>query len=99
MIPPDDLAACRAAIRQGSRSFHAASLMLPARVRDPALALYAFCRLADDAADLAGDGDAALERMRRPCRTLRAGRRRDATRRRHAPTQARPLKATGADPP
>jgi phytoene synthase len=54
-IPPDDLAACRAAIRQGSRSFHAASLLLPARVRDPALALYAFCRLADDAVDEAAD--------------------------------------------
>ena len=60
MIPPDDLAACRAAIRQGSRSFHAASLMLPARVRDPALALYAFCRLADDAVDEAPERGGAL---------------------------------------
>ncbi len=51
MIAPDDLAACRAAIRQGSRSFHAASKLLPSRVRDPALALYAFCRIADDAVD------------------------------------------------
>ena len=46
-----DLAACREAIRTGSRSFHAASRLLPARVRDPAFALYAFCRLADDAVD------------------------------------------------
>jgi phytoene synthase len=46
-----DLDACREAIRTGSRSFHAASLLLPARVREPALALYAFCRLADDAVD------------------------------------------------
>ena len=46
-----DLQACRELIRTGSRSFHAASLLLPARVRDPALALYAFCRLADDAVD------------------------------------------------
>jgi phytoene synthase len=51
MIAPADMAACRAAIRQGSLSFHAASRLLPARVRDPALALYAFCRLADDAVD------------------------------------------------
>ena len=47
-----DLAACRAKLRGGSRSFFAASLLLPARVRDPASALYAFCRVADDAIDL-----------------------------------------------
>ncbi len=46
-----DIEACRAAIRQGSRSFFAASLLLPAAVRRPAYALYAFCRLADDAVD------------------------------------------------
>ena len=51
MIDPKDMEHCRAAIRTGSLSFHAASRLLPARVRDPALALYAFCRLADDAVD------------------------------------------------
>jgi len=51
MIDPADMDHCRAAIRGGSLSFHAASRVLPARVRDPALALYAFCRLADDAVD------------------------------------------------
>jgi phytoene synthase len=50
-IAPADLAHCRAAIRTGSRSFHAASRLLPGAVRDPALVLYAFCRLADDAVD------------------------------------------------
>lgn len=50
-IAPPDLAHCRAAIRSGSLSFHTASRLLPGRVRDPALALYAFCRLADDAVD------------------------------------------------
>lgn len=50
----DDLDHCRAAIRTGSLSFHAASRLLPARVRDPALVLYAFCRLADDAVDEGG---------------------------------------------
>lgn len=55
-----DLDACRAAIRHGSRSFHAASCLLPARVRDPALALYAFCRLADDAVDLNSEKPAAV---------------------------------------
>ena len=47
-----DLAACRVALRQGSRTFLAASLLLPRRVRDPAAALYAFCRSADDAVDV-----------------------------------------------
>ena len=46
-----DIAQCRAKLRHGSRSFHAASLLLPQRVRDSATALYAFCRLADDAID------------------------------------------------
>ncbi|WP_179380756.1 15-cis-phytoene synthase [Jannaschia marina] len=56
-LSPADLAHCRAAIRTGSHSFHAASRLLPAEVRDPALALYAFCRLADDEVD-EGDGKA-----------------------------------------
>lgn len=52
MIDPKDMAHCVEAIRHGSRSFYTASKLLPASVRDPALALYAFCRLADDAVDL-----------------------------------------------
>lgn len=51
MIQPNDLEHCREVIRTGSYSFHAASKLLPAKVRDPALALYAFCRLADDEVD------------------------------------------------
>lgn len=51
MIRADDLEHCREVIRTGSYSFHAASRLLPASVRDPALALYAFCRLADDEVD------------------------------------------------
>jgi len=51
MIDPKDLAHCRDVIRTGSLSFHAASKLLPVSVRDPALALYAFCRLADDEVD------------------------------------------------
>jgi phytoene synthase len=50
-VRPDDLAHCQAAIRTGSLSFHAASRMLPVSVRNPALILYAFCRLADDEVD------------------------------------------------
>ena len=40
-------------MRGGSKSFFAASRILPRRVRAPSIALYAFCRLADDAIDLA----------------------------------------------
>jgi 15-cis-phytoene synthase len=47
-----DRAACRNLIRHGSKSFACASLLLPRSVREPALALYAFCRLADDAVDI-----------------------------------------------
>ncbi len=56
---------CAEAIRQGSRSFHAASLILPAAVREPAYGLYAFCRLSDDAVDLDRDSPKiALARLR-----------------------------------
>lgn len=56
-----DAAACRALMRGGSKSFFAASLLLPSRVRGPARALYAFCRVADDLVDL---GDSPGEAMR-----------------------------------
>ncbi len=55
-----DLAACRRLLRHGSRTFHAASYLLPRRVREPATALYAFCRLADDAVDDTGADRAVL---------------------------------------
>ena len=59
-----DMAACRALLKDGSRTFHAASKVLPRRVSDPAVALYAFCRLADDAVDLGSNRAAAVERLR-----------------------------------
>ena len=64
MIDPADLEHCRDAIRHGSLSFHAASHVLPAKVRDPALALYAFCRLADDEVDLKADKVRSVLRLR-----------------------------------
>jgi phytoene synthase len=63
VIDPVDLAACRTLLCGGSRSFFAASLVLPQRVRDPATALYAFCRLADDAIDLHGASPQAVEQL------------------------------------
>jgi phytoene synthase len=60
-----DLAVCTRLLRGGSRSFRAASLLLPARVRDSATALYAFCRIADDAVDLGHDPGAVASLRRR----------------------------------
>ncbi|MCG6882127.1 MAG: phytoene/squalene synthase family protein [Silicimonas sp.] len=78
MIDPNDMEHCREAIRHGSLSFHAASKLLPARVRDPALALYAFCRLADDEVDLSSRKAAAVEALRERLDLAYAGRPRNA---------------------
>lgn len=61
----DDVARCQEILRQGSKSFHAAGRLLPPRVRAPIAALYAFCRVADDAVDLVESGSkaAAVERL------------------------------------
>ncbi len=74
MIGAEDMAACRAMIRTGSLSFHAASRLLPARVRDPALALYAFCRVADDDVDEGSDKARAVLRLRERLDLIYAGR-------------------------
>ena len=78
MIAPADMAQCEAAIRHGSRSFHAASKLLPRRVRDPALALYAFCRLADDAVDLREAKQEAVQGLQDRLERAYAGRPRNA---------------------
>ena len=78
MIDPDDLAECRRSIEHGSRSFYAASKLLPRKVADPAMALYAFCRLADDAVDLGRDKAAAVLSLRDRLDLAYAGTPRDA---------------------
>ena len=78
MIAPADMEACRAAIRTGSLSFHAASKLLPARVRDPSLALYAFCRIADDAVDEVQDKARAVLSLRDRLDLVYAGRPKNA---------------------
>ncbi|MEL6451821.1 MAG: phytoene/squalene synthase family protein [Pseudomonadota bacterium] len=77
-MDPRDLEACREAIRHGSLSFHAASKLLPGRVRDPALALYAFCRLADDEVDLKAEKVDAVLRLRDRLDLVYAGRPKNA---------------------
>ncbi len=73
-VDPRDLSACRLLLRQGSKSFFAASLLLPRHVREPATALYAFCRVADDAVDLSDNPAAAVAGLRLRLDAIYAGR-------------------------
>lgn len=68
-----DLQACDELMRTGSRSFFAASRVLPTRMRAPAAALYAFCRVADDAIDLSDDRHGALADLRQRLDAVYAG--------------------------
>ncbi len=56
----------------GSKTFFAASRLLPERVRGPAIALYAFCRVADDAIDFATDRASALVQLNERLRCIYA---------------------------
>ncbi len=71
--PTIDLAACEALMRGGSKSFFAASGLLPQRVRIPAIALYAFCRMADDAIDEGTDDPQALPKLQQRLADIYAG--------------------------
>ncbi len=71
---PADQAACRDLLCGGSRSFYAASLLLPRSVYEPATALYAFCRIADDEIDLADRPHDAVLALRQRLDAVYAGR-------------------------
>src|SRR6476661_8759119 len=74
-IARDDRLACREWIRHHSKSFYLSSLLLPARVRQGAWALYAFCRRADDAVDENQDGGMRrVEALRRRLAAVYEGR-------------------------
>ncbi len=68
-----DVTACREMLRGGSRTFFAASLVLPKSVRAPATGLYAFCRMADDAIDCNPDDPAAVSDLDRRLDAIYAG--------------------------
>lgn len=59
-----DMRNCKARLKKGSRSFYAASLLLPKSYRVPIIALYAYCRVADDRIDCEGADGAALDLLR-----------------------------------
>jgi len=69
----ETLVACRRLMADGSKSFSAASRLLPGRVAAPAAALYAFCRVADDAIDLSAEPLRALEQLQRRLDAVYAG--------------------------
>jgi phytoene synthase len=71
---PYDLEACTELMRGGSKSFFAASRLLPTRLRPPAIALYAFCRLADDAIDEGDDPVLAMADLKTRLTAIYAGR-------------------------
>lgn len=58
--PAADIDACKRILAAGSKSFAAASLLLPKRIRDSAAAFYAFCRIADDLVDFSDDPKLAV---------------------------------------
>ena len=60
-----DFDACEELLRRGSKSFFAASRMLPRRLRRPASSVYAFCRVADDAVDVGARPVVALAELER----------------------------------
>ncbi len=62
MNAEDDLAVCRDTLARGSKSFHLAWRLLPARLREPFASFYAFCRVTDDAVDESADPRTGLAR-------------------------------------
>ncbi|PRQ02762.1 All-trans-phytoene synthase/15-cis-phytoene synthase [Enhygromyxa salina] len=58
-----DIAACKQILAVGSKSFAAASLLLPGRMRGPAAAFYAFCRIADDLVDFSDEPNEAVTQL------------------------------------
>lgn len=68
-----DIAVCRGHLSNGSKTFHLASFALPRALREAAIALYAFCRVADDDVDLGG-GRLALPVLEERLERVYAGR-------------------------
>ncbi len=60
-----DFNECVELMRGGSKTFFAASRLLPKRVRQASVALYAFCRVADDLVDNTHTPAQSLEQLRR----------------------------------
>jgi len=68
-----DTIQCEELMRGGSKSFFAASRVLPKRVRNPAIALYAFCRLMDDIVDEGGEDVSIIQKLEERLDLIYAG--------------------------
>jgi phytoene synthase len=73
-VEPGDFRTCRRLLRGGSRSFYAAGWLLPRSLSEPATALYAFCRVADDTVDDAAAQLHTLDELRNRLDRAYAGR-------------------------
>lgn len=73
-LSADERAQCDADIRAGSKSFYAASLLLPGETRLAARALYAFCRSSDDLVDEQNQDGQATVRLAERLDAIYAGR-------------------------
>jgi len=69
-----DLHACVQLMRGGSKTFFAASRLLPERMREASIALYAFCRVADDLVDEGQGGGDPLVQLHARLDAIYAGR-------------------------
>lgn len=76
-LGPDSLQACATMMQGGSKTFFAASRLLPLRIRKASIALYAFCRVADDLVDEAAPGDTPVDALRERLDLIYAGTPRD----------------------
>lgn len=56
-----DLRTCEAILKRGSKSFHFAARLLPARLRGPTAAMYSFCRVTDSLIDAEDASDRDLQ--------------------------------------
>lgn len=68
-----DLRECVQLMRGGSKTFFAASRLLPPRMREASIALYAFCRVADDLVDEGPAGPEPLGVLSRRLDAIYAG--------------------------
>lgn len=72
-LAQQDFAHCIEVLKEGSKSFYAASLLLPPALRGKVAAIYAFCRIADDAVDETSDPAAGLRMLNRRLDAIYAG--------------------------
>ncbi len=68
-----DLHACVQLMRGGSKTFFAASRLLPAHMREASIALYAFCRVGDDLVDEGPAGGDPLAQLHARLDAIYAG--------------------------